>query len=341
VAEAEAAPELSWLQTGDAQMEALASKLRRIVDRDISVLILGETGSGKEMLARAIHQESARAGRPFVTVSCAGLPAPMIEAELFGGEDGGFGGGRHPGALEHILQARGGTLFLDEVADMPPALQARLLHVLQEREVTPACAQEADVAVISATHCNLREMVERQAFREDLYYRLNGLTVRLPPLRERSDLLVLAQRILRRHGPLRAPALDAEVVQLMQSYHWPGNVRQLVNVLRAAAAMAGDEAAITRAHLPDDFIEDVQRAAARRQVSAVGASVGAEQPAAQSDAAPAPAPQPEAAETAATLEELEMQTILRVVQELDGNISLASKRLGISRNTIYRKLRRR
>jgi transcriptional regulator of acetoin/glycerol metabolism len=341
VAEAEAAPELSWLQTGDAQMEALASKLRRIVDRDISVLILGETGSGKEMLARAIHQESARAGRPFVTVSCAGLPAPMIEAELFGGEDGGFGGGRHPGALEHILQARGGTLFLDEVADMPPALQARLLHVLQEREVTPACAQEADVAVISATHCNLREMVERQAFREDLYYRLNGLTVRLPPLRERSDLLVLAQRILRRHGPLRAPALDAEVVQLMQSYHWPGNVRQLVNVLRAAAAMAGDEAAITRTHLPDDFIEDVQRAAARRQVSAVGASVGAEQPAAQSDAAPAPAPQPEAAETAATLEELEMQTILRVVQELDGNISLASKRLGISRNTIYRKLRRR
>jgi transcriptional regulator of acetoin/glycerol metabolism len=112
-------------------------------------------------------------------------------------------------------------------------------------------------------------------------------------------------------------------------------------VLRAAAAMAGDEAAITRAHLPDDFIEDVQRAAARRSVGAVGASVGADQPAAQSDAATAAAPQPEAAETAATLEELEMQTILRVVQELDGNISLASKRLGISRNTIYRKLRRR
>jgi transcriptional regulator of acetoin/glycerol metabolism len=128
------------------------------------------------------------------------------------------------------------------------------------------------------------------------------------------------------------------VAQLLQGYHWPGNVRQLVNVLRAAAAMAGDEATITRAHLPDDFIEDVQRAAARRRAATAG---GGGDAAAANDAAVAPAAEPEPAQGAATLEELEMQTILRVVQELDGNISLASKRLGISRNTIYRKLRRR
>jgi transcriptional regulator of acetoin/glycerol metabolism len=336
-ADAEALPDLSWLQTGDAQMEALATRLRRVADRDISVLILGETGSGKEVLARAVHQESSRAGLPFATVNCAGLPEPMIEAELFGSE----GGARRPGALGRILQAQGGTLFLDEVGDMPLALQARLLRVLQEHELAPLGGAPADVAVISATHHDLREMVERQTFREDLYYRLNGLSVRLPPLRERGDLLVLAQRILRRHGPLRAPALDAEVVRLMQSYHWPGNVRQLVNVLRAAAAMAGDEAAITPAHLPEDFIEDVQRAAARRPPGTAGAHAGIGKPAAQNDPASLLAAQPDPAEAGATLEELEMQTILRVVQELDGNISLASKRLGISRNTIYRKLRRR
>ncbi|NML15818.1 sigma-54-dependent Fis family transcriptional regulator [Azohydromonas caseinilytica] len=335
--EAEAAPDLSWLQTGDAQVETVVAKLRRVIDRDIAVLILGETGTGKEVLARAIHQESSRARQPFVAVNCASIPESLIEAELFGYEEGAFTGARRRGAVGRILQAHGGTLFLDEVGDMPLALQARLLRVLQEREVTPlggTRALAADVAVIAATHCNLRDMIEQQTFREDLYYRLNGLSVRVPPLRERSDLMALAHKILRSRCPLRTPALDAEVVQLLQGYHWPGNVRQLVNVLRAAAAMAGDDPAITRAHLPDDFIEDLQRAAQRR-----AAPPGS--PGAANDAARTPAPQPDAAKSTATLEELEMQTILRVVQELDGNISLASKRLGISRNTIYRKLRRR
>ena len=344
-AEGELPSDLSWLQTGDAQMDSVVAKLRRVMDRDIPVLILGETGSGKEVLARALHQESARARQPFVAVNCASIPESLIEAELFGYEEGALPGGRRGGAVGRILQAHGGTLFLDEVGDMPAGLQARLLRVLQEGEVMPLGGTRpvpADVAVISATHSDLREMVERQAFREDLYYRLNGLSVRLPPLRERSDLMALAARILRSRCPLRTPALDAEVAQLLQAYHWPGNVRQLVNVLRAAAAMAGDEPAITRAHLPDDFIEDVQRSAGRRKaaVAADGALTGATAPVA-AEALPVLAPQGDAADAGATLEELEMQTILRVVQELDGNISLASKRLGISRNTIYRKLRRR
>jgi transcriptional regulator of acetoin/glycerol metabolism len=344
-AEGELPQDLSWMLTGDAQMDSVVAKLRRVIDRDIPVLILGETGTGKEVLARAFHQESARARQPFVAVNCASIPESLIEAELFGYEESAFPGAqRRGGAVGRILQAHGGTLFLDEVGDMPAGLQARLLRVLQEGEVMPLGGTRpvpANVAVISATHSNLREMVEQQAFREDLYYRLNGLSVRLPPLRERSDLMALAHKILRSRCPLRTPSLDADVAQLLQDYHWPGNVRQLVNVLRAAAAMAGDEPAITRAHLPDDFIEDVQRSAARRRPApAGGARAGAATPVVP-DAPVALPPQAEAAEAAPTLEELEMQTILRVVQELDGNISLASKRLGISRNTIYRKLRRR
>ncbi|WP_066331298.1 sigma-54-dependent Fis family transcriptional regulator [Azohydromonas lata] len=339
-AEGELPSDLSWLQTGDAQLDSVVAKLRRVMDRDIAVLILGETGSGKEVLARALHQESARARQPFVAVNCASIPESLIEAELFGYEEGALSGGRRGGAVGRILQAHGGTLFLDEVGDMPAGLQARLLRVLQEGEVMPLGGTRpvpADVAVVSATHSDLRELVERQAFREDLYYRLNGLSVRLPPLRERSDLMALATRILRSRCPLRAPTLDADVAQLLQAYHWPGNVRQLVNVLRAAAAMAGDEPTITRAHLPDDFLEDVQRSMGRRRG---GAGTPAAPASVEAPAAALP-PSGEAADAGATLEELEMQTILRVVQELDGNISLASKRLGISRNTIYRKLRRR
>jgi transcriptional regulator of acetoin/glycerol metabolism len=196
------------------------------------------------------------------------------------------------------------------------------------------------VAIITATHRNLREMVERHEFREDLYYRLNGLSVRLPALRERVDLMALVQRILRAECDGRLPALDAEVVRLLERYPWPGNLRQLSNVLRAAAMMAADEPTITRSHLSDDFIEDAQRAM-RQPLRAPPLAADATPPREPSpDSAAPPAPDSATAAEPATLEELERQTILRVVKEVDGNISLASKRLGISRNTIYRKLRR-
>jgi transcriptional regulator of acetoin/glycerol metabolism len=340
---------LQFLQTGDAQVETVVQKVRRILNRDIPLLILGETGTGKELLARAVHQESNRARQPFVAVNCASIPESLIEAELFGYDEGAFTGARRKGAVGRIVQANGGTLFLDEIGDMPLALQARLLRVLQERCVTPLGSHKTiavDIAVIGATHRNLREMIERQQFREDLYYRLNGLVLRLPSLRERSDLGVVARRILQSECPQGTPPqISAPVMDLLTRYHWPGNIRQLANVLRTAAVMACGEAQITEAHLSDDFLEDVRRLPARASslpgmLPAMPAMQAAVQPTPPQPLQPA---SPPATTTAAaanrTLEEVEIEMIRSALEAAGGNISEASKRLGISRNTIYRKLR--
>jgi transcriptional regulator with PAS, ATPase and Fis domain len=331
---------LRYLQTGDAQMEAVIGKVRRVLNRDISVLVLGETGTGKELLARAIHQDSDRSRQPFVAVNCASIPESLIESELFGYEEGAFTGARRKGAAGKILQANGGTLFLDEIGDMPLALQARLLRVLQERQVSPLGSAKpvaVDVAVIAATHRNLREMIERQAFREDLYYRLNGLVVRLPALRERTDLVAIVQKILRAETDGAPPDLAADVLQLLSRYHWPGNIRQLASVLRTACVMA-EGGVVTRAHLSDDFIEDAGEARAPAATRVAAGPREAAQPI-ESPKAQAPVDAQPAAHAALTLEELELQTIRRAIDEAGGNISVASKRLGISRNTIYRRLR--
>ncbi|WP_298829291.1 sigma-54-dependent Fis family transcriptional regulator [uncultured Piscinibacter sp.] len=344
---------LQYLQTGDAQVETVVQKVRRVINRDIPLLILGETGTGKELLARAVHQESNRAKQPFVAVNCASIPESLIEAELFGYDEGAFTGARRKGAVGRIVQANGGTLFLDEIGDMPLALQARLLRVLQERCVTPLGSHKTiavDIAVIGATHRNLREMIEKQQFREDLYYRLNGLVLKLPALRERSDLAVVARRILQGECPQgRPPEIGPAVMELLGRYHWPGNIRQLANVLRTAAVMACGEAQITEAHLSDDFLEDVRRLPVSG-VPPVPAHAEVARPAPAQPAAalppPAPvAPQPAPAASAPaapshrTLEEVEIEMIRAALDAAGGNISEASKRLGISRNTIYRKLR--
>ena len=321
---------LRFLDTGDAQMRTLLGKLRKVIDRDIAILVLGETGTGKELLARAIHQDSERARMPFVAVNCASIPETLIEAELFGYEDGAFTGARRKGAIGKIVQANGGTLFLDEIGDMPLALQARLLRVLQERQVVPLGGHKpvaVDVALVSATHRELHQMIEDKAFREDLYYRLNGLVVKMPPLRERSDLRALVSRMFGEECSGRQPTLAADVLDLFLRYHWPGNLRQLSNVLRTAAVMAAGEPTITRDHLSDDFLDDCERCFAKAGVAAESAGGT---PAAVAAAAP-PA--------TGTLEQIEVEMIRRAVQAAGGNISEASKRLGISRNTIYRKLR--
>ncbi|MCI1192639.1 sigma-54-dependent Fis family transcriptional regulator [Calidifontimicrobium sp. SYSU G02091] len=335
---------LAQLQTGDAQIEQVVAKIRRVLDRDIPVLILGETGTGKELLARAIHHDSRRSRQPFVAVNCASIPETLIEAELFGYEEGAFTGARRKGAVGKIVQANGGTLFLDEIGDMPLPLQAHLLRVLQERQVTPLGSTKSigvDVAIICATHRNLREMIAAHTFREDLYYRLNGLAVRLPPLRERTDLMALARRILERESPQRPLQLSPEVVRLFQAYRWPGNVRQLFNVLRTAAVMAAGQPTITVEHLSDDFLDDARAAAAQAGDEFPAAPAVAAPPVPPPRPVPPPAPTLPAAPPVAgrSLEEIEIETIRLTLEAVGGNISEASKRLGISRNTIYRKLR--
>ncbi|MDZ7855458.1 sigma-54-dependent Fis family transcriptional regulator [Sphaerotilus sp.] len=341
---------LSSLITGDAQVGTLVDKIRRVINRDIPILILGETGTGKELLARAIHQDSERARQPFVAVNCASIPETLIEAELFGYEEGAFTGARRKGAVGKLVQANGGTLFLDEIGDMPLTLQAHLLRVLQERQVTPlgsAKAVSVDVMLVCATHRNLREMIEQKSFREDLYYRLNGLAVRLPPLRERSDLMALVERILERENPDRRLRLSPDVLRLFQGYHWPGNVRQLFNVLRTASVMAAGDTSITRDHLSDDFIDDARRAAAQRPAAVAPEPEPVAVRAAPVDVAAAGGASPSLSTPAGgqddqagrSLEDIELQSIQRAVDAAGGNISVAAKQLGISRNTIYRKLR--
>jgi sigma-54 dependent transcriptional regulator, acetoin dehydrogenase operon transcriptional activator AcoR len=349
---------LQFLHTGDALIEKVLQKVRRILNRDIPLLILGETGTGKELLARAVHFDSDRARQPFVAVNCASIPETLIEAELFGYEEGAFTGARRRGTAGRIAQANGGTLFLDEIGDMPLGLQARLLRALQERCITPLGSHKSipvDIAVISATHRNLRDMIERQQFREDLYYRLNGLVLRLPALRDRTDLAVVAQRILQAECPDATPEISPAVMAMFRRYAWPGNIRQLANVLRTAAVMATGERQITEAHLSDDFVEDLQRMAPLAPPTDNGPVDAAAQPEAEPPVMPPTVPLPVAQAAVAvstaparagsgvapvrTLEEAELEMIRHALDEAQGNISEASKRLGISRNTIYRKLR--
>ncbi|TDF59552.1 sigma-54-dependent Fis family transcriptional regulator [Cupriavidus sp. L7L] len=321
-----AGPEgLDDLDTGDTQIRAVIGKLRKVIGKDIPVMVLGETGTGKELMARAIHADSPRRAGPFIAVNCASIPENLIESELFGYEEGAFTGARKKGGIGKMLLANGGTLFLDEIGDMPLHLQGRLLRALQERAVQPLGSSKVihiDVSLVCATNRNLREMVAGGQFREDLYYRLNGMVVRLPALRERSDLDVVAGKLLRQERTAGVPPrIRDSVMEMFRAYHWPGNIRQLGNLLRTARLMAEGEAEITEDHLPDDFLDDLRERQAR-----------AATPAAHALASAPPATQP------TRLAEVEVQAIVATVRAHHGNISAAAKALGISRNTVYRKM---
>ena len=322
---------LQYLDTGDPQISAVIHKLRRVADRDIPVMILGETGTGKDLLAQAIHNDSARARQPFVPVNCASIPESLIEAELFGYEEGAFTGARKKGATGKIVQAHGGTLFLDEIGDMPRHLQARLLRVLQERKVSPLGASkeiEVDVTVISATHKNLKDMIARGEFREDLYYRLNGLVVRLPALRERTDFEVVVKKVLHSLcGSGQQIRISDAVMELLTRYCWPGNLRQLHNLLRTAVVMVDDGGVVETQDLPDDFLDELS--AARHQPSAPKLSVDV----ATDEAVAGQA----AARDSQRLQDMTIQAMAQMLRIHKGNVSAAAKALGVSRNTIYRK----
>jgi two-component system, response regulator FlrC len=227
----------------DASSRALFDLARRVAATDCTVMIHGESGTGKEVLARYIHRQSPRAAAPFVAVNCAAIPENMLEAQLFGYERGAFTGATnaHPGKFE---QAQGGTLLLDEVTEMPLALQAKLLRVLQEREVERLGSRtllDLDVRVLATTNRDLRVEVAKGRFREDLYYRLCVFPLGLAPLRERrDDVLPLAMQLLaaRCQPGKPIPALSADAAQLLLTYAWPGNVRELDNLLQRALILA-------------------------------------------------------------------------------------------------------
>lgn len=302
------AASLQMLNTGDTRISQVISQVERVVDLDIPILIEGETGAGKELFARAIHEASQRRLGPWIAVNCAALPEGLIEAELFGYEEGAFTGARRKGSPGKLEQADGGTLFLDEIGDMPLSLQARLLRVLQERSVTPLGSSKSkpvDFVLLSATNQKLREKVESGEFRRDLYYRLNGLTVSLPALRQREDLRTLIDTILQTENASGKVITD-EVMALFESHPWPGNIRQLHNVLRTAVALSGPDA-ITLLHLTGDFLADLDARSADR---------GNE-----------------------SLTSLTAEAIKAAVQAHAGNVSAAARQLGISRNTLYRRMR--
>jgi transcriptional regulator of acetoin/glycerol metabolism len=336
---------LQDLESGEPAIASVIARVRKVQRHEIPIMILGETGTGKEVLAQAIHNESERSAKPFVAVDCAAIPESLVESELFGYEEGAFTGARRRGSPGKILMANGGTLFLDEIGDMPASLQTRLLRVLQERTVIPLGSNKAiavNVAVICATHRNVREMIQRGEFREDLFYRLNGLVVRLPPLRERCDMALLVERILERECEVAARlTMSQEVLALFCQYRWPGNVRQLSNVLRTAAVMAADDGTIERHHLPDDFIEDLRS----EQLATRGAPAAAEPvggagfiPAAEG-ASDEPAAAPVQLAAGASLKEVQLAAIRAALERCAGNVSAAARLLGVSRTTIYRTLR--
>jgi transcriptional regulator of acetoin/glycerol metabolism len=305
------------VEFGDPQIAQQLTLARRVIARRIPVLLHGETGVGKEVFAQALHRGSPYSEGSFVAVNCASLPESLIESELFGYRAGAFTGAQRGGRRGKILQADKGTLFLDEIGDMPLALQARLLRVLDSRRVTPLGAEESvpvDFQLISATHRDLEERVRAGLFREDLYFRLNGVSITLPPLRARPGKVALIRRILAEEGARITLTPDAEAALL--EHPWPGNVRQLRHVLRTLAALyEGDT--VTR----DRLLAQLPRALTAEPAPAV---------APPSDAAAHP--------PLNSIQATERQALLRMLEDHRWNVSNVAKALKISRNTLYRKL---
>ena len=324
----------------DPRLVAQLDTARRVIARRTPVLLCGETGSGKEVFARALHDASPHAAGEFVAINCASLPENLIESELFGYRAGAFTGAQRTGRRGKILQADGGTLFLDEIADMPLELQARLLRVLDERRVTPLGTEEThavDFQLISASHRHLPARVREGRFREDLYYRLAGIEVQLPALRERSDKRELIRNVLATEGGSDA-ILSPEAERLLLEHPWPGNIRQLGHVLRSAAALA-DGKPITREHLPSLAVNlqlHVRSPGHMGNGAQAGNAGGAE--------GAVHGPGDAHADNAACpiklnpIQTNERQVLLQMLEQHRWNVSNVAKALDVSRNTLYRKL---
>jgi len=299
------------------KMQEIFKIIKRVSQTDSTVLIYGESGTGKELIAKCIHYNSPRGKRPFFAVNCAAIPETLLESELFGYEKGAFTGAlsRHIGLFE---QANGSTLFLDEVGDLTPNMQAKLLRVLQEREIRRIGGTEMiklDVRIIAATNKNLKEEIEKGRFREDLYYRLNVIAFTVPPLRERvTDIPLLLEHFVKRLNMKNGveKRISAEVIDILLRYSWPGNVRQLESVVERAYVMC-DGSTIGPEHLPEEV-------KAGREIS-LPATI-------------------EIPDEGINLEKLEEELILKALEKAQGNIAVASRYLKMPYYQLYFRVRK-
>jgi two-component system response regulator AtoC len=309
--------ELHGIVGASSKIQDVLRMISRLKDTRTPVLIAGESGTGKELVARAIHFRGSFANRPFVAVDCGSLVPTLIESELFGYEKGAFTGAMRskPGLFQ---SASGGTIFLDEIGELPLEMQAKLLRVLQEKEVRPVGSNQkikVDVRVVAATNRDLEKEYRDGTFRKDLYFRLNVVTVHLPSLRERrSDIPMLAHWFLERYAPGESVQITHPAMKSLLQYDWPGNVRELENCIERAVAL-GDHRIIDIADLPPSIASDTAEIQAVAAVHSTSLST-------------------------TDLEDIERSTIQRVFEQVKGDKILAGKMLGISRATLYRKLKR-
>ena len=296
----------------DVKLERELDRAQRVLVAGMPVLLSGETGTGKEVFAHELHRRTLRRDAPFVAVNCAGLPEGLIESELFGYEEGAFTGARRHGAKGLLREADGGVLFLDEIGDMPLPLQARLLRVLQEREVTPLGGGrpvKVEFALISATHQDLDVAVANGSFRSDLYFRIAHYSVQLPALREHADRRALIEMFWNQFAAANVVSMDDLALTRLADYAWPGNLRQLNGTLRTLVALAGRHGRVTVADLPTAVLT-------APHAGAVSIDAG----------------------QAASLAGITAQAMRSALSAAAGNVSAAARKLGISRSTLYRRL---
>ncbi|PHS71128.1 MAG: hypothetical protein COB23_02400 [Methylophaga sp.] len=297
-------PDLAALTGDDAHMQLISKKIKQIINLDLHMLLIGETGSGKEALAKAIHQQSNRKDKPFIAINCAAIPDSLIESELFGYSSGTFTGALKKGMKGKVLEANGGTLFLDEIGDMPLHLQTRLLRVLSEMEVIPlggATPIYLDLQLISATNKGITEMLDKDTFRKDLYYRLNGITLEVSSLRDRTDKHKVIANIFETYATAKLTKISDTAFELLKQYPWPGNIRQLINVAKYATAMCSD-GVVREEHLPKEIQANQQN------------------------------------QIQDHLKISEYEVLLNSLRVNKWNITNVSKHLGICRATVYRKI---
>ncbi|RFB17873.1 PAS domain-containing protein [Bacillus sp. HNG] len=306
---------LNDIKTESRQILELKEKVKNIASGDISVLIRGESGTGKELFAHSIHQLSERSKNPFIKINCGAIPEHLLESELFGYEEGAFTGAKKGGKKGKFILADGGTIFLDEVGDMPLHMQIKLLRVLQEKEVEPVGALNpipVDVRVIAATNRPLEQMIVEKRFREDLFYRINVIPFTIPPLRERpEDIIPLTkyfiERASKRMGK-RITAIDDEVMNILQVHQWPGNLRELENVIEAAIHLTTGEK-IEISSLPDYLVDDPKLLIGQKSLKEI-------------------------------LEDTERRVLSKTLHKYNNDKQLAAKALGISKSSMYEKLKK-